>query len=30
MNKEIVDSDDKVHYFVLMSHFLKFIRFYCK
>ncbi|CAD8205817.1 unnamed protein product [Paramecium octaurelia] len=30
MNKEIVDSDDKVHYFVLISHFLKFIRFHCK
>lgn len=30
MNKEIVDTDDKVHYFVLIAYFFKFIRHYCK
>ncbi|CAD8117317.1 unnamed protein product [Paramecium primaurelia] len=30
LTHQIVDSDDKVHYFVLISHFLKLIRFHCK
>lgn len=30
MNKEFVETEDKIHYFVLIAHFLKFIRYYCK
>lgn len=30
MNKEMVETDDKIHYFQVIAYFLRFTRLYCQ